>query len=113
MDDVRQELADAMSSIDGIDCSPFWRTVNKTGSACVKFGRADASDNGFGMVTTWDVWVVLPNDMTQAEQWIDDHQDQIVNALKRVYNGGVQSLTPVASAAGNSTINVLVVSGRR
>lgn len=109
--EARGDLAAAASSVEGVNVTPNYRQITKPGQGCIRFGRQTADSNGFGFVTTWQVWIVLPTDVALAETWIDTHLEQLHAALKREWVG--VSVTPAESVFGTTSVNVLILEGTR
>ena len=109
--EARAEIAAAASSVDGVSCAPYFRQSTRTGDAVVRLGRKDAASNGFGMVTVWQVWIVLPQALADAEKWIDSHDEDIRTALDRELS--VTSVLPAETTFGTSTTNVVIYEGNR
>lgn len=80
-EDARTALAFAASNaVPGVTVQPYYGDVTKPGSGYVERARTDYP-NRFGGVVTWSVVVVLPADVTAAEQWVDANQRALVGAL--------------------------------
>lgn len=77
---VRTALATAANTVDGIHVSPYRRQVSSPGEGMVRMDRTDYPDP-FGGMVTWQVLIVLPQDEATAEVWLEDHQDELVDAL--------------------------------
>ncbi len=109
--DVRQVLADAASDVEGITCHPYFIQTAKAGDALVRLGRVDYDDFRDG-VTRWDVVVMLPQDQTQAEKYIDDHLGPIKDALDAHWQ--IKSAQPQQlNIPGVGTVLTLVIAGLR
>lgn len=78
---VRQELADAASSVAGITAHPYYVQGTEAGHAYVRLERTDYP-NPFGGVRKWNVVVLLPQDMAAAEHFLEDKQPALYAALK-------------------------------
>lgn len=77
---VRQALADAANAVAEFNCSPYFRAATKPGSAHVRLDRIEYP-NRFGGICYWQVVVILPQDMTSAEKYIDEHIPALRSAL--------------------------------
>ncbi|MCA1984797.1 hypothetical protein [Nocardioides nematodiphilus] len=109
--DDRQILSDAISALPGLNCTPYYRQTTRPGDAFVRLARKDREDNGFGMVTTWQVWIILPSDMVAAEQWIDEHHDAIYEVLNaELY---LTSATPSDMVLDAGQTNGVIYEGTR
>lgn len=67
---VRNALAAAASTVDGIECEPYFIGSTQPGHAMVRLERIEYP-NPFGGICHWNVVVMLPQDQAQAEQYID------------------------------------------
>lgn len=108
---ARNEIATAVSSVEGVSCTPYFRQNSRTGDASVKLARLDPASNGFGMVAVFQVWIALPQDLTAAEKWIDDHHAAIADALRREWV--LTAVTPAEFVIGTSSINGVIYEGTR
>jgi len=108
---VRQVLAAAASTVEGVDVAQRFRQATKPGSGMVRFGGWTRSTNGFGGVNTWQVWIVLPQDLAAAESWLDDHVDELVEVLSREMV--VATVTPQQWALDTGTVPIVVIEGTR
>ena len=79
--EIREAIAAAASSVDGVKCSPWFRQTTKPGSAHVTYGRSFRDESGFGFMNVWQVLVVLPQDIAAAEKWIAAKGDALLEAL--------------------------------
>ncbi|GAB3663483.1 hypothetical protein GCM10027596_26710 [Nocardioides korecus] len=78
---VRDELAAAASTVDGVTATPFYRQTTEAGSAFIRLDRIDYPDR-FGGVRTWNVVVVLPQDLAEAEQYLEAKLPGLLEALE-------------------------------
>jgi len=108
---ARQALAAAASTVDGVDVSPWFRQTTKPGAGMVRLERWTRSENGFGGVNTWQVWVTLPQDLATAEKWIDEHVSELVEALSPQMV--VTSVTPQQLALDTGSVPIVVIEGSR
>lgn len=107
----RQEIADAVNTITGLNCTPYFRQTTKPGEAMVRLSSMERTSNGFGMLKTWQVWIVLPQSNEAAEKWIDDNHDSIYAALKRVLP--LTNVLPSELVIGSATTNGIIYEGIR
>lgn len=113
--EARTALAAAANTVGGVKCSPYFQQSHRPGDAVVRLASTSASDDGFGRVATWQIWITLPQDRAQAEKWIDTHHDQLVAALDREFIAGVQTVLPAGLVfePGAAEVNGLVIEGNR
>lgn len=110
--ETRTLIAAAVSNLDGITCSKYYKQSAKAGTAMVRLAATRVDDTGFGWVETWQVLVVLPSDRAASEVWLDDMFEPLADALAEVLI--VQSFTPtdVVFDSG-ATIPAVVIEGVR
>lgn len=78
----RDDLATAISTVDGVTCTPHRRQTTNPGEAMVRFDRSNRSDNGIGYMNAWQVCVILPQNVAAADQWVDEHRDALIEAAE-------------------------------
>lgn len=79
---VRQAIAAAANTVEGITCSEYYWQTAKAGAAMVRFENTDYTVP-FGGVSTWAVWVLVPTNIAAAEKWIDTWVPALVAALDK------------------------------
>lgn len=109
----RQALAAAVSTVDGVTCTPYYRQALGPGQGMVRLARTEPAANGFGHVNTWQIWIGLPQDMTAAEMWIDDHAQALLAALKRELVGTRATPAELVITPGSPAVYGLVLEGSR
>lgn len=81
-DPLRADLAAAADTVLGEGhCSEYYRQTAKPGDAWVTWPRMDRDDTGLGFMESWQVRVVLPQNLADAEEWADDNAAAMVDAL--------------------------------
>ena len=108
---VRTAIAAAANGVDGINCMPNYRQSTKLGDACVRLEGRRRDASGVGYVDTWQVWVAIPQDVVQAEKWIDDHTAPLTAALEPLL--WVTSITPVTLQYDTQKTNGVIFEGTR
>lgn len=88
---VRAALAAAANTVSGISCSPYYKQTTKSGDAMVRLERINYP-NRFGGVVTWQVLLILPQDVATAEKYLEDKVPGVVAALSQEMV--VSSVTP-------------------
>lgn len=112
--EARTAIADAASSVVGVNCRPYYRQSLKPGDACVRLSVRNKAANGFGYVNTWQVWLALPQDVAAAEKWLDEHGPALEAALEREFLGGIRTVTPAdLILAGGTATNGVIYEGAR
>ena len=77
---IRDELSAAADAVAGIECTPLYRQTTETGHAFVKLDRTEYP-NRLGGVEWWQVYVMLPADRAEAEQFFEDKKRLLYAAL--------------------------------
>lgn len=76
----RELIANAASTVQGIDCRPYFVQSSTPGTAMVRLNRVEYP-NPFGGIAYWDVVVVLPQDMADAEKYLEGVLEPLVTAV--------------------------------
>lgn len=110
---ARQAIADAVSAVPDVTCTPTYRQSLGPGDAMVRLARTVPADNGFGHINTWQVWIGLPQDLATAEEWIDVHAPALLTAVRGEL--AATSLTPadLVITPGGPVTNGLILEGAR
>lgn len=111
MNHTRQLIAEAATTVDGIDVTPYYGTATAPGHGWVSLTRRDRDDTGLGYLNRWTVTVVCPQDLHAAELWIDNHADQLVDALSTELI--VTAVVPATLVMDQGNIPGLVIEGTR
>ncbi|WBQ02944.1 hypothetical protein [Kribbella sp. CA-293567] len=64
---VRNELADAANTVEGVKVAPYYVQATKPGHGSVQLARIEYP-NIFGGEAYWEVLVLLPSDVVQAQK---------------------------------------------
>lgn len=107
---VRQALADAASTVEGVTVTPYFRQVTRPGHGMVRKDRVDYPSK-FGGVVTWQVFVFLPSDQKAAEEWLDEQAPQLVAALTPEMN--IDTVMPQQLALDSGSVPVVLIQGIR
>jgi hypothetical protein len=108
---ARDEIAEAASSVAGVDVVPYYRQSARVGDGFVRLAGKAKAANGFGYVDTWDVLIVLPQDLVTAEKFMEQVQAPLLAALDVPMS--VQSFTPTSIAFDALAVNGVVITGAR
>lgn len=108
---VRAALAAAASSVEGINVSAYFRQTTKVGDGMVRFDQSNRSDNGFGFMDTWQVLVILPQDLAAAEKYIETKVPALVTAIEEQLI--VTSVTPQQLALDTGLVPCVFIEGSR
>ena len=109
--EVRQALADAASSLDGINVTPYFRQTTKPGEGMVRLDRMNRAANGFGFMCTWQVIVLLPQDIATAEKYLDQRISDLVEAVSEELV--VTSVAPQQLTLDTGTVPCIFIEGNR
>lgn len=77
---IRAAIATAADSVAGVTCTPYPRQTTIPGEAWVSLVVTEWP-NRLGSITTWRVWVMLPQDDKAAEERADELTDPLAKAL--------------------------------
>lgn len=109
---TRTALSAAVNAVTGINCTPYFRQSTKAGDAMVRLDRHTRSSNGFGFMATWQVLMVLPQDIVTAEKYLDSKVTELVDALSSELI--VTTVVPQELVLDNGVrIPVVVIEGSR
>lgn len=108
---IRQAIASAVNTVEGINCTPYFRQTTKTGDAMVRLDRKRRDDSGFGYIATWQVVVILPQDIATAEKYLDEKVDALVSALSEEVV--VTTVTPQQLALDTGAVPCVFIEGNR
>lgn len=110
--EVRQLLADAASTVDGITCSPYFVQSAAAGSAMVRLDHIEFPDV-FAGVRTWQIAVILPQDFAQAEKFLDEKVPELLAALGPRDPLQITRVTPAQLQLDTATVPVVFIEGLR
>jgi hypothetical protein len=108
--EIRQALADAASSVEGINCRPNFVQSTRPGDAMVRLDHIDYP-NAFGGIRTWQVAVILPQDYAAAEKFLDEKTPDLIAALGPHMQ--ITRVTPAQLALDTATVPVVFIEGAR
>lgn len=108
--EIREAIAAAASTVEGVNVSPWYRQSVKAGDGCVRYDRTNYPDP-FGGLVTWQVVITLPSDLAAAEKWIAAHGSDLRTAVSEELM--VRSMTAVQLAIDSGTVPSIVIEGQR
>jgi hypothetical protein len=108
---AREEIAAALSALDGIDVSPTYRNVSGPGQGYVEWLRTDYP-NRLGGEDYWGVVITLPADLAAAQAWIAENKARLIKALDSELFL-TQARPELVLATDNPSQRVLVLEGHR
>ena len=111
MTSVRESLADAASTVDGISVTPYFRQSTKPGDGYVRLDRTNRDSTGFGFINVWQVLIILPGDLAGAEKFLEARVEALLEALNEEVI--VISVTPQQLVLDTGTLPVVVIEGNR
>lgn len=112
---ARDDISNAANAVAGIACTPKYRQTTETGHAFVQLSHVEYP-NRFGGIVHWRVYVMLPADRNEAEQFIEDKALALYNALwtdsRAMVVTAVRAQDTVFEAGGPA-LPTLVIEGTR
>lgn len=106
---TRLDIADACSTVTGLTGYPKRPTSIKSGDCWPQWGGSDRA-TATAFEETWRVLVALPGDEETADEWADNYQADLIDALSPVLY--IDRFEPaVIDMSGNST-PALLITGR-
>lgn len=108
---TRAEIAAAAATVEGIHAHNYVCQDTTPGTVWPRIERTDWP-NRLGDVTTWNVVLILPQDLADGERYIEsDTVTALVTALRKVIE--VTSTEPTRlQLDGVGTVNTLFINGR-
>lgn len=107
---ARQRIADLVSTVEGVTCTPYYTQTLTSGVACVHWtGRAETDDeHSDAYVDSWTVRINIPKDVENAERRIDALAGPLIEVLQAA-RYRVTQLEPVEVNLAGATTNALLV----
>ena len=109
--DDRIAISTAASTVEGINCTPYFRQSTKPGDAMVRLDRMDRDSSGFGFMAVWQVVVMLPQDLAAAEKYLDEKVAALVTAISEELV--VTRVAPQQLALDTGLVPVVFIEGNR
>jgi hypothetical protein len=107
----RQEIADALSTVEGVKGYKYRPMVApKAGNAWPLLGPLERGP-GTDFQATWRIVVVLPPTEQQASEWFDEMHEPIAEALEDF--GFVELIEPGNLATDAGDMDVMILTLRR
>jgi hypothetical protein len=108
---VRQEIAEAASTVAGVTCTPYYVQTTSAGAAYVRLDRIEYP-NPFGGVAYWNVVLLLPQDIAASEKYLEEKVPLIREAIEE--HLFVTSVTPQQLQLGSGpTLPCAFINGHR
>lgn len=105
------DLAAAASQVDGVTVTAGFRQSTKTGDGFVRWDGCTRDPNGFGYVDRWQVIVMVPADIAQAEDYLRTKVPQLLAACEPVIH--VTGSQPQQLALAGGTVPCVFITGTR
>ena len=108
---AREEIAAAASTVDGVECTPFYRGAGEVGAGYVEWSRSEWP-NRFGAVDFWSVVIVVPSEPDAAEHWVEDHRQALYDGISEalIVTTISPSLVPITDGP---SLKAVTVAGHR
>jgi hypothetical protein len=98
----RQEIATALSSVEGMKGYAYRPSIPREGDAWPLLGVLERDEDAGWFMVTWNVIVFLPQDERKASEWVDVRYADLVDALTP--HGYVDRIEPVGiSTSANAS----------
>lgn len=78
--ELRQAIATAASTVEGITAHPYFVQSTNAGTAYVRLDRIEYP-NRFGGIGFWDLVVLLPQDYAAAEKYLEVKVPALIEAI--------------------------------
>lgn len=108
---TRAEIAAAATLAGVTKVTPYYRQSLTTGDGFVRLASRVRGDNGFGWVDSWEVWLAVPQNVADAEKWIETHLEALMTSIDTELV--VTSAAPAELALPNAVVNGLIIAGTR
>lgn len=106
----RQAIADAMSTVDGVNGHRYRPQVIMPGAAWPLLGVMERGPAG-DFDVTWRVVVILPTGERRASEWFDEHHEQVADALADF--GYVERIEPGLADTEAGDIEAMIITVRK
>lgn len=107
----REAIAAAANTVAGLNVSPYYRQSFKANDGAVQIASGTVTSK-FDRMATWRVYVALSQDVKTAEKWIDEHIQELLDALWPELVITTWAPQELVAPDGNS-VNGLYVEGNR
>lgn len=108
----RIAIAAAVTTVEGLNCKPYFRQSVKAGDAMVRFDRLIRDQSGFGFINVWQVLLALPQSIAEAEKYLEEKLSLALAAVEpELVITGAQPKELLLE--GGVTVPVVVIEGNR
>jgi hypothetical protein len=108
---TRQAFANALSTVNGVRGYTYKPGAPRPGDAWAQWTGDTVDDASGQMMSGWSVLVVLPQDERAADEWIDEHAQELGDALQQGQVAYVDGFAP-ANLNPNGTLYGLLITTR-
>lgn len=105
----RDDIAAALNAVEGINVYPGFRESTKVGNGWITLAKMTPQE--FGYIKDWKVTIVIPNQITAAEEWMDGYLEVLAEAVKRQLE--VTQILPTQISVSGTTVYAVVIQGVR
>lgn len=107
----RTAIAAAASTVAGVTCATGYKQLTKPGDASLRLAALVRSTDGFAFIATWQVMVMVSQDVAAAEKWLDGKADALVDALAAELV--VTRIEPVELVLDTGRVPAVLIEGTR
>lgn len=100
----RQQIADALSTVDGVTGYPYQPTSARAGDGWPLYQGAERDEATGLFAHNWSVGVALPQDEQAANAFLDSHLDAIDQALLSSGSGYIDRIDPANFSGDDNNI---------
>lgn len=108
---AREAIAAAANTVAGVNVTPYYRQITRTGEGMVRLDRIEYP-NVFGGVCTWQVLVSVPQDIESAERWLDQNGSALRGAVAEELLVTSMSIQQLALNDGSAVLSVVIEGNR-
>ena len=112
---AREELAEAASSVAGVNVTAKWRQTTTPGEGWIRWVRRAPDESRFSRVDEWEICLVMPQQPAAQETWLETVVDDVVDALEaaRVWSWDETYTDTMTYDAGGALVPFLIFAGSR
>ena len=107
---TRQELAEALTGIDGYHISAYYRQTTKPGDGFITITDLTRDTSGIGWMETWQIIIILGQDLNAAERRFENDIDTLVDTTSTILH--VANVTLATLTLDTHTLSAVIIDGR-
>jgi hypothetical protein len=107
----RDLIATVASTVEGVNVAAYFRQTTKPGDGMVRLDRMFPDSSGVGFMNTWQVVVMLPQDLASAERFLESIIPGLLAALDPVL--ALTSVTPGQLSLDTGLVPCVFIEGAR